>query len=124
MSISKTNKATVTYIVDGNPLNSESNTTTFNQIVPSLKVTKTSTPLSGVKGTTISFTIEILNEDPTLVASNITLTDALVAQGFTYVPGTLKREGVTVAGSVDSGLSIGSLAAGSKATITFDAKAN
>lgn len=124
MSTSKTNKATAAYFLDGNTMSSESNVTTFTQIVPSLKLTKTSTPASGIKGTVITFTIVALNEDATLPANNVVLSDPLTAQGFTYVTGTLKLDGVTLAGNIETGIIMGAILPGASRTVTFDAKAN
>jgi uncharacterized repeat protein (TIGR01451 family) len=91
---------------------------------PSVTITKSASQTLLVPGDTVTYTLRVLNSGPG-TAANVTVGDALPATAyFTYVAGSAKLNGSTivpdpVAANVLS-KNIGSLAAGSTATVTVN----
>lgn len=118
------NQANVTYNNGLQAYTGSSNIVTFNLNNPSLSVVKSQTPTAGIVGTTVTFTIVLTNTDIALALTNVILTDNLTAAGYTYVPNTLKVNGVLTAGSPETGINIGTILLLGVKTVTFDATVN
>ena len=115
-----TNKATATYSLLGVNLSIDSNTINFNQVVNVVTLTKSVNPTAGQSGDTVTFTITLL---ATAAILGTVVTDTLV--GFTFVPGTVKIDGVAQAGAnPNTGITIGGVGLNITKTITFDCTVN
>ena len=100
----------------------DSVTTTLER--PSVTIGKSVSDTSLVPGDTVTYTLNVVNGGPG-VASNVTVTDVLpVTAYFTYVAGSAKLNGVTIAPDPVGGgtltRNIGSVANGASAFVTFD----
>lgn len=112
-----TNKATATYSLLGVNLSIDSNIINFNQVVNVVTLTKSVSPTAGKSGDTVTFTINLV---ATAAILSTVVTDTLV--GFTFVPGTVKIDGVTQAGAnPNTGITIGAVGLNVTKVITFDA---
>lgn len=115
-----TNKATATYTLLGVNLSIDSNTINFDQVVNVVTLTKSVNPTAGKSGDTITFTITLL---ATAAILGTVVTDTLV--GFTFVPGTVKIDGVSQpAANPNTGITIGAVGLNVTKTITFDCTVN
>lgn len=115
-----TNKATATYSLLGVNFSIDSNTVNFNQVVNVVTLTKSVNPTAGKSGDTVTFTITLL---ATAAILNAVVTDPLV--GFTFVPGTVKIDGTTVAGAdPNTGITVGGVGLNVTKTITFSVTVN
>ena len=90
---------------------------------PSVTITKSADRTLLVPGDTVTYSLNVLNSGPG-TASNVTVADTLPAAAyFTYVANSAKLNGATIGPDpVGGGIlskNIGSLAAGSTATVTF-----
>ena len=90
---------------------------------PSVSIAKSASDTSLVPGNSVTYTLQVLNAGPG-AASNVTVSDVLPATAYyTYVAGSAKLNGVTIAPDPVSGSTltknIGSLAAGAVATVTY-----
>lgn len=115
-----TNKATTTYSLLGVNLSIDSNTVKFNKVENVVTLTKSVNPTAGKSGDTVTFTITLL---ATAAILNAVVTDTLV--GFTFVPGTVKIDGVTQAGAnPNTGITVGAVGLNITKNITFDCTVN
>lgn len=115
-----TNKATATYSLLGVNLSIDSNTVNFDQVVNVVTLTKSVNPTAGKSGDTVTFTVTLL---ATAAILSTVVTDTLV--GFTFVPGTVKIDGVVQpTANPNTGITMGAVALGINKTITFDCTVN
>ena len=111
-----TNKARANYSLLGVNLSVDSNTINFDQVVNVVTLTKSANPTAGKSGDTVTFTITLL---ATAAISSTVVTDTLV--GFTFVPGTVKIDGVSQpSANPNTGITVGAVGLNATKTITFD----
>lgn len=118
------NKAIVNYKQLGSALSKPSNEVVFDLIGEDLKIVKAQTPVIGVKGTEVTFTITLTNTGLVNPITDIILTDNLTAIGYTYVTGSLKINNVVTPGDPNVGIPLSNLAVGAVATVEFKATVN
>ncbi|ETT52803.1 DUF7507 domain-containing protein [Paenibacillus sp. FSL H7-689] len=98
--------------------NIASNTLTIPVTLPNVTTVKSASITDVAVGETFTYTVVTTNSGIQVI-NNVVLTDALPA-GITFVPGSATVRGTVVpSANPSSGISIGTLAAGSSATVTF-----
>ncbi|WKL01453.1 hypothetical protein Q0F98_33455 [Paenibacillus amylolyticus] len=98
--------------------NIASNTLTIPVTLPNVTTVKSASVTDVAVGETFTYTVVTTNSGIQVI-NNVVLTDALPA-GITFVPGSATVRGTVVpSANPSSGISIGTLAAGSSATVTF-----
>ncbi|WP_422858711.1 PKD domain-containing protein [Flagellimonas sp. S174] len=90
-----------------------------------LELTKTVTPTSANPGDTVTFTIDVFNNDASTAsdATGVTVRD-VIPSGFSLVPGTVNNGGVFNLGDLSLTWSNLSITNGSTLSLTFDATVN
>lgn len=116
-----TNKADATYKIQNSSFAGSSNTVNFEVITNLVTLTKTVTPTSGIQGDTVTFTIVLDNTNTTNNAINVILIDNLTSQGFTFVSGSTKINGISSTDSPITGINIGVITKNTSTTVTFQA---
>ncbi|WP_202128471.1 DUF7507 domain-containing protein [Paenibacillus dendrobii] len=101
-------------------VNSVSNTITIPVAIPNVSVVKTVSAIDAVIGDTLTFTSVVTNNGASNV-NNVSLTDALPSN-VSFITGSVIVNGVSRPAAVPSGISIGTLAPGAAATITFEVR--
>lgn len=112
------------YKIGGVSFTSTSNTINFNLLIGSLTLQKSMSPSQGIVGATVDITVVVTNTEIALAVTDFVFTDNLTAQGFTYVPGTCKINGVSTLDSPQTGVTIASIPLLGVRTITFQATVN
>lgn len=95
-------------------------TTTIND--ERITFTKSADVTTIGEGGVITYTLQVANSG-TVASLNTVLTD-LVQAGTTFVPGSVTVNGAPNAGDPNTGITLGTLAAGSTTTVTFQVTAN
>lgn len=94
-----------------------SNNSTLPVYSPNLSIVKSGSTTNATVGDTVTYTLQVNNGGN--VAANVTLTDN-IPSGSSYVAGSFRLNGNVIAGANPAtGVSLGSLAAGSANTVTF-----
>ena len=94
-----------------------SNNSTLPVYSPNLSIVKSGSTTNATVGDTVTYTLQVNNGGN--VAANVTLTDN-IPSGSSYVAGSFRLNGNVIAGANPAtGVNLGSLAAGSANTITF-----
>ncbi|WP_145409489.1 DUF7507 domain-containing protein [Paenibacillus xylanexedens] len=94
-----------------------SNSSVLPVYSPNLSIVKTASTTNATVGDQVTYTLQVNNGGN--VAANVTLTDNIPA-GSSYVAGSFRVNGNVVAGANPAtGVNLGSLAAGSVTTVTF-----
>lgn len=118
----KTNKGTCTYTLLGVSLSIDSNIVNFDVVGNVVTLTKAMSPAAGKPGDTITVTFTLL---ATAAILNTVLTDDLPTLGFTFVPGSVKIDGVSVpAANPVTGINIGGVGLNVTKTIEFQCTVN
>lgn len=105
---------------DGRTINGTvaSNTLTIPVTLPNVTTVKSASVTDVAVGETYTYTVVTTNSGIQVI-NNVVLTDALPV-GTTFVPGSVTVRGTVVpSANPSSGVSLGTLAAGSSATVTF-----
>lgn len=94
-----------------------SNSSTLPVYSPNLSIVKSGSTTNATVGDTVTYTLQVNNGGN--VAANVTLTDN-IPSGSSYVAGSFRLNGNVIAGANPAtGVNLGSLAAGSANTVTF-----
>ncbi|MET3942563.1 putative repeat protein (TIGR01451 family) [Paenibacillus sp. PvP094] len=94
-----------------------SNNSTLPVYSPNLSIVKSGSTTNATVGDTVTYTLQVNNGGN--VAANVTLTDN-IPSGSSYVAGSFRLNGNVIAGANPAtGVNLGSLAAGSANTVTF-----
>lgn len=94
-----------------------SNNSTLPVYSPNLSIVKSASTTNATVGDTVTYTLQVNNGGN--VAANVTLTDN-IPSGSSYVAGSFRLNGNVIAGANPAtGVNLGSLAAGSANTVTF-----
>ncbi|WP_342572744.1 hypothetical protein MKY85_12730 [Paenibacillus sp. FSL R5-0749] len=94
-----------------------SNNSTLPVYSPNLSIVKSASTTNATVGDQVTYTLQVTNGGN--VGANVTITDN-IPSGSTYVPGSFRVNGTVIAGANPvTGVNLGSLAAGSLTTITF-----
>ncbi|WP_430041990.1 DUF7507 domain-containing protein [Paenibacillus dokdonensis] len=102
-------------------VNSASNTVTIPVAIPNVSVVKTVSAIDAIVGDTITFTSVVTNNGAANV-NNVILNDALPSN-VSFITGSVIVNGVSRPGAVPSaGITLGTLASGAAATITFEVR--
>lgn len=106
--------------VVGGPVTSAiipSNAVTIPVYSPILVLAKSANTTNATVGSTVTYSIQLSNSGN--IAATTTVRDPIPA-GTTFVPNSVTVNGVTVPGAnIETGVSVGSIAASSSATVTF-----
>ncbi|MGG4047659.1 DUF7507 domain-containing protein [Paenibacillus favisporus] len=107
--------STITGVIPSNAFN-------VTVVSPALTLTKSSNRTNATVGSTVTYTILVANSGN--IAANVTLTDN-IPTGSSFVTGTFTVNGTVIAGANPAaGVAIGSIGAGSSATVTFRVQVN
>jgi len=94
-----------------------SNSSTLPVYSPNLSIVKSANTTNATVGDQVTYTLQVVNGGN--VAANVTISDN-IPSGSTYVAGSFRVNGTVIAGANPvTGVNLGSLAAGSTTTITF-----
>lgn len=114
-----TNKATGEYTYLGANITTKSNEVTFTSVKNQLSIVNSVTPTSGTQGDTVTFALTLT---ALVTLNDVNVTAPLTESGFTFVPGSVKINGIVQPGfDPNVGMLVNVLPAGAPIPVTFDA---
>lgn len=114
------NKGTICYTDGTTPVEKLSNEVLFTVVGDKITIIKTQAPEAGLVGSDITYTLTIKNTGTT-AQTNVLVRDILDAK-LQFINLSIKVDGVDTPGSIVTGITLPTIAAGATKVVTFRAR--